>query len=220
MVQPALNVCPDARDATEAKILVLLAEVVAAIRFHRPDAPYPELESRVYRSLGFDPLMIEGGPFLATPLLDRIRAVAAPVCGTEAERVKFLDWLIARAINIPTRPAHQRAMQAAAAAPLDRHELTGAEVSQVTFAADMTPAAPAPGQMERGRRACLPPCGVARMQPGRRIGAVAHNAYLDHPQNPQKRAFGPGEGLLRVLRVPRRCPSGEDARSRGQMRGC
>ena len=69
----------------------------------------------MYTSLGFDPLMIEGGPFLATPLLDRIRAVAAPLCGTEAGWVKFLDWMIARAINILTLPAHRQAVHDVAA---------------------------------------------------------------------------------------------------------
>lgn len=133
MVQPALNACPDARDASEAKILILLADVVAAIQFHRPEALYRELESRVYRSLGFDPLMIECGPFLSSPLLDRIQAEAALLTGTEVERVKFLDWMIARAINILTLPAHRRAVPAAL---LNHHELMGAEVGEITLAAN------------------------------------------------------------------------------------
>jgi hypothetical protein len=91
------------------------AEVVASVRFRRPEAPYRELESRAHVGLGFDPIMIEGGPILATPMLDRIRAEPALHCGTEVERVKFLDWMVAWAIDILTLPAHWRAVQAGSA---------------------------------------------------------------------------------------------------------
>src|SRR5207244_4256948 len=47
-----------------------------------PPGPFPRGPVR----LGFAPPMIEGGPFLALPLLDRIGDVAAPLCGTEAGR--------------------------------------------------------------------------------------------------------------------------------------
>jgi hypothetical protein len=73
MIQPWLNLCPDARDAKEAEILVELAGVVAGLRFHRPEAAYQALEALAHLTLGFDPLLFEQAWDGAPPLLLAIR---------------------------------------------------------------------------------------------------------------------------------------------------
>ena len=47
-----------------------------------------------------DLLLFEDGVNRATPVLIRIRDLATHLCGTETERVKFLDGMIARTIHI------------------------------------------------------------------------------------------------------------------------
>jgi hypothetical protein len=64
--------------------------------------------------------------------------------------VKFLDWMIARAINILTLPAHWAAVKAVAAALLDRHELTGEEVAQIASEASTAVVVSTPTEMESG----------------------------------------------------------------------
>jgi hypothetical protein len=100
--------------------------------------------------LGFVPVAFEGAWDRATPVLIRIRDLATDLCGTEDERVKFLDWMIARAINILTLPAHWEAVLAVAAALLDRHELTDEEVCQILGAATTAAGVSTPDEMTRG----------------------------------------------------------------------
>ena len=64
--------------------------------------------------------------------------------------MKFLDWMISRAINIVTLPVHWAAVLAVAAALLDRHELTGEEVGQIARAASTAAVVSTPDEMERG----------------------------------------------------------------------
>jgi hypothetical protein len=100
--------------------------------------------------LGFVPVAFEGVWDRATPVLIRIRDLATHLCGTEDERVKFLDWMIARAINILTLPQHWMAVLAVAAALLDRHELTGEEVGQILDATITAAVVSTTDEMERG----------------------------------------------------------------------
>jgi hypothetical protein len=150
MFQPWLNRCPDARNALEAEILIALAPVVAGLRYHAPEAGFPDLEFQVRVDLGFVPVACEGVWDRATPVLVRIRELATRLCGTEDERVKFLDWMIARAINIVTLPVHWEAVLAVAATLLDRHELTGEEVGQIIDAAITAGVVSTPDEMGRG----------------------------------------------------------------------